>query len=84
MGRMVVSCKIEAFDRKEFGYLIQRKREEKGMSRLVLANKLGLTVQNVQYYEWAKVMPRPRILLYLCCILDITKEDLKTCFKEGF
>lgn len=63
-------------DQIKIGKFIAKKRKEKDLTQVQLAEKLGVSDKSVSKWENAKCMPDISLFPELCDILDITINDL--------
>lgn len=60
----------------KIGKFIAECRKKKNLTQMQLAQKLGITDRAVSKWENGRSMPDSSIMLDLCCLLDITVNDL--------
>ena len=63
-------------DQIKIGRFISKKRKEKGLTQMLLAEKLNVSDRAVSKWENGRSMPDSSIMLDLCNILGITVTDL--------
>ena len=63
-------------DLNKIGMFIAKKRKEKGLTQLELAEKLNITDRAVSKWECSRSVPDSFIMLKLCEILDISVNEL--------
>ncbi|MBO5420725.1 MAG: helix-turn-helix domain-containing protein [Clostridia bacterium] len=63
-------------DQMKIGKFIAECRKKKNLTQMQLAQKLGITDRAVSKWENGRSMPDSSIMLDLCCLLDITVNDL--------
>ena len=60
----------------EFGERLYELRKAKKLTQPELANRAGITVSSVWFYEKGKTSPTITTLELLCKALDVTASDL--------
>ena len=63
-------------DQKKIGEFISERRKAVNLNQIQLAEKLNITDKEVSKWETGIAMPDLSIILELCCILEISAEDL--------
>jgi len=70
--------------RKDIGRIIRRHRIEAGLTQMQLAEKLGITYQQVQKYETGKSSITVERLYQIADALDVSVQDILSDTEEYF
>lgn len=60
----------------DFGKILKRKREERNMTQAELAERIGITVQNVSSYEKGYKIPPVRVVVEAADLFRCSTDEM--------
>ena len=60
----------------QFGYIMKRKREERGLTQADLAQRIGTTQQNINSYETGYKVPPLRVVVAAADVFNCSIDEM--------
>ncbi len=60
----------------QFGNIMKRKREERGLTQVDLAQRIGTTQQNINSYETGYKIPPLRVVVAAADVFHCTTDEM--------
>lgn len=60
----------------QFGYIMKRKREERGLTQADLAQRIGTTQQNINSYETGYKVPPLRVVVAAADLFRCSTDEM--------
>ena len=60
----------------QFGNIMKRKREERGLTQVDLAQRIGTTQQNINSYETGYKLPPLRVVVAAADVFHCTTDEM--------